>query len=92
MVSLTLKITDSLIFKSFLLNIGMKQKILTKDAIKISQHLCKFSQVNKSLSEMENTITDIIGDVNFSNISRGSKKTTNKSIFWALTRNLIKKL
>lgn len=57
-------------------------EVLTKDAIKKYRNIYnKFSQVNRYLSEMENTITDNIGDVNFANIYRGSKKNTNKSIF-----------
>lgn len=57
-------------------------KVLKNSDIKeYSDIYRKFSHVNGTLSEMENTITDIIGDVNFSNICRGRKKTTNKSIF-----------
>ncbi|WP_109392954.1 phospholipase D-like domain-containing protein [Proteus terrae] len=57
-------------------------EVLTKEAIKKYRSIySKFSQVNNSLLEMENTITDIIGDVNFSNICRGNKNVTNKSIF-----------
>lgn len=57
-------------------------QVLTNDVIKKYHKIYnKFLQVNNTLSEMENTITDRIGDVNFSNICRGKKKTTNKSIF-----------
>ena len=57
-------------------------EVLTKEAIKTYRSIYnKFSQVTKSLLEMENTITDVIGDVNFSNIDRGRKKSTNKTIF-----------
>lgn len=56
-------------------------EVLTKDAIKKYRSIYnKFSQINRSLSEMGNAITDLIGDVNFSNIYRGSNKKTNKSI------------
>ncbi|MDI9220271.1 phospholipase D family protein [Pantoea sp. EA-12] len=57
-------------------------EVLTKEAIKKYRNIYnKFSQVNKTILEMESTVTDVIGDVNFSNIDRGRKKSTNKSIF-----------
>lgn len=57
-------------------------KVLKKDTIKKYREIYNdFSKINKTLSEMENTITDKIDDVNFSNICRDRKKTTNKSIF-----------
>lgn len=57
-------------------------EVLTRDIIKkYSNIYSEFSKVNGTLSKMENTITEKIGNFNFSNICRGSKKTTNKSIF-----------
>lgn len=57
-------------------------EVLTNDAIKNYRSIYhKFSQANKLLSEMENAVTDKIGDINFSNIYRGNKKATSKSIF-----------
>ncbi|WP_255562090.1 phospholipase D family protein [Rahnella sp. PD12R] len=57
-------------------------EVLTKDAIKKYRSIySKFSKINRELSEMENTVTEMMGDVNFSNINRGKKKSTIKSIF-----------
>ncbi|EFH9050193.1 phospholipase D family protein [Escherichia coli] len=57
-------------------------EVLTKDVIKKYRRVYnKFSQIKKSLTEMNNAVKDVIGDVNFSNIYRGSNKKTNKSIF-----------
>lgn len=57
-------------------------EVLTRDIIKkYSNIYSKFSKVNTTLLKMENTITERMSDINFSNIFRGSKKTTNKSIF-----------
>lgn len=57
-------------------------EVLTKDAIKKYRSIYnKFSQANKLINEMDSAITDTMGDVNFSNINRGKKKTTQKSIF-----------
>ncbi|EKQ0891418.1 phospholipase D family protein [Salmonella enterica] len=57
-------------------------EVLTRDIIKkYSNIYSEYSKVNVTLSKIGNSIAERIGDVNFSNISRGSKKTTNKSIF-----------
>lgn len=57
-------------------------EVLTRDIIKkYSNIYSEYSKVNVTLSKIGNSIAERIGDVNFSNISRGSKKSTNKSIF-----------
>lgn len=57
-------------------------KVLNKEAIKSYRSIYnKFSQANKLLSDMEGAVTDTMGDVNFSNINRGKKKASQKSIF-----------
>lgn len=57
-------------------------EVLTKDAInKYRSIYSKFAQANRLIIEMENTVTDTMGDINFSNINRGKKKSSKKSIF-----------
>ncbi|PSU36201.1 phospholipase D-like domain-containing protein [Photobacterium lutimaris] len=57
-------------------------EVLTKDAIKKYRSIYnKFSQVNKLIKGIDDAVTETMGDVNFSNINRGKKKTSKKSIF-----------
>ncbi|ENK5125606.1 phospholipase D-like domain-containing protein [Vibrio parahaemolyticus] len=57
-------------------------EVLTKEAIKQYRSIYnKFSQVNKMIKDLDDTVTETMGDVNFSNINRGKKTANKKSIF-----------
>ncbi|TOO00485.1 alcohol dehydrogenase, partial [Vibrio parahaemolyticus] len=57
-------------------------EVLTKEAIKQYRSIYnKFSQVNKMIKDLDDTVTEAMGDVNFSNINRGKKAANKKSIF-----------
>ncbi|WHF37129.1 phospholipase D-like domain-containing protein [Aeromonas salmonicida] len=57
-------------------------EVLTKESIKEYQNIYnKYSHANRILKEMENSVIEKIGDLNFSNINRGKNKKSKKLIF-----------
>ncbi|MDW1506564.1 phospholipase D family protein [Vibrio sp. Vb5031] len=57
-------------------------KVLNRDAVKCYRSIYnKYYHANKLLNDMEHDVIDTMGDVNFSNIKRGKKKASQKSIF-----------
>lgn len=57
-------------------------EVLTKESIKEYQTIySKYCHASNILKEMEDSITEKIGDLNFSNINRGKSKKSKKTIF-----------
>jgi hypothetical protein len=57
-------------------------RVLDNDAIKKYRIIYdRYSKAAKLIKDMENDVIETIGDFNFSNVNRGKKKSTKKSIF-----------
>ena len=56
--------------------------VLTPQAIKEYKNIYnRFSQISKMVKQLDDTVTERMGDISFSNIKRGKKKSNKKSIF-----------
>lgn len=57
-------------------------EVLNKDAIASYKNIYeKFKNASQLISDLDNEVINTLGEKNFSNINRGKKKTTKKSIF-----------
>ncbi|MBE3659223.1 alcohol dehydrogenase [Vibrio navarrensis] len=68
--------------KSLFSDYWEEASVLTKDAIKDYRSIYnKLGKLDSLVKQLDDSVTDTLGDKNFSNISRGKKKTNRKSIF-----------
>ena len=57
-------------------------EVLNSESISLYKKIYeKFKQASKLVSDLDNEVIDTLGDKNFSNIDRGKKKLSRKSIF-----------